>query len=111
MYHADKREPKGQLDRPAVVVGSVLSADDKTLYLSSFWGHSVLFVDLATKSIVHEVKAGAHPKILALTHDGKTLFAANWSSDNVTEIDVASATVVRTLKTGKSPRGMAVTKQ
>jgi YVTN family beta-propeller protein len=109
MYDAATLEPKGQLDLFAVVVESALSPDDKTLYLSSFWGHSVLFVDLATKTIVREVKAGAHPKVLTLTPDGKTLFAANWSGDTVTEIDVAEGVVVRTLKTGKSPRGMAVT--
>ncbi len=111
MYDPETLEPKGEMNLPAVVVESVISPDDKTLYLSSFWGHSVLFVDVASRSIVREVKVGAHPKILALTPDGKTLFAANWSSDNVTEIDVPTGTVTRTLKTGRSPRGMAVTSQ
>ena len=109
IYDAETLAPLGQLDIPHVVVEGVLSADDKTLYLSSFWGHSVVFVDLATKTIVHEVKTPYHPKTLALSRDGSSLFAANWSGETITQVDVASATVVRTLKVGKNPRGLVVT--
>jgi YVTN family beta-propeller protein len=108
MYDAETLASRGQIDVPAVVVESVISPDDRTLYVSSFWGHSVLFVDVASRGVTHEVKTGYHPKVLALGKDGKSLFAANWSGESITQIDVASATVVRTLKVGKNPRGLVV---
>lgn len=109
VYDAETLRLRTELDLHANVVEAALSPDDRTLYLSSFWGHSVLFVDVETRSVVHEVKVGYHPKVLALTPDGKTLFAANWSGDSVSEVDVARAEVVRTHPVGKNPRGLAVT--
>jgi DNA-binding beta-propeller fold protein YncE len=108
IYDAETLGPLGELDLPAVVVEAAISPDDRTLYLSSFWGHSVLFVDVETKAIAHEIKVGNHPKIVALTPDGQTLFAANWSGESVSEIDVGRAELVRTHKVGKNPRGLAV---
>jgi YVTN family beta-propeller protein len=109
IYDADTLAPRGEIEVPGSVVEGVLSADDKTLYVSNFWRHSVMFIDVATRAVTHEVKTGAHPKILALSKDEKTLFAANWSGDSITQIDVPNAAPVRTLKAGKAPRGMAVT--
>lgn len=109
IYDADTLHLQAELDLHAEVVEAAISPDDKTLYLSSFWGHSVLFVDVATKAVTHEVKVGYHPKVLALTPDGKTLFAANWSGDSISEVDVASAELTRTYPVGKNPRGLAVT--
>jgi len=102
--------PKGRIDLAGNVVESVLSADGKTLYVSNFGRNSVELVDIATKSVVREVKTDTHPKILVVSPDGKSLFAANWASHSVTQIDIASATVVRTLQTGPMPRGMAMSK-
>lgn len=125
IYDADTLELKDQLDIPVVAVEAALSPDDKTLYVSSFWGHSVVFIDLATKAITNEVKVGHHPKVLALSQDGRKLYAANWSGESVSEIDIPAAAagsgseprprnekapaVTRTLKAGKNPRGLAVT--
>ena len=109
IYDAKTLAPSGQIDVPGNVVEGVLSPDDKTLYVSSFWRASVMFLDVATKTVTHEVKTGAHPKVLVVTRDGKTLFAANWSGQSVTQIDVTAATAVGELKVGKNPRGMTVT--
>lgn len=109
IYDAETLEPRGQMDLPHVVVEGAVSPDDKTLYLSSFWGHSVIFVDVLTKTITHEVKTGNHPKIVVVSRDGKSVFAANWSGESITQIDVPTASVVRTLKVGKNPRGLTVT--
>jgi YVTN family beta-propeller protein len=99
-----------EIDLPGEAVEAAVSADDKTLYVSSFWTHSVMFVDLATKTVTHDVKTGAHPKVVAASPDGKRVYVANWSGDSVTEIDVATAQVVKTHPTGKSPRGLTVSK-
>lgn len=99
-----------QIDVPGVIVESALSADGKTLFISNFRRNSVMFVDLASKKVTHEIKTGRHPKVLVASPDGKSLFAANWASKSVTQIDIASAEVVRTLDVGKQPRGMVMTK-
>lgn len=99
-----------QIDVPGIICESALSPDGKTLYISNFSRSSVMFVDVATKTVTHEIKTGQHPKILVASPDGKSVFAANWMGKSVTQIDVASASVLRTLDVGKQPRGMAMTK-
>jgi YVTN family beta-propeller protein len=110
VYDAKTLEQVDQIDVPGVVVEAALSPDGKTLFISNFRRSSVMFVDLATKSVTHEIKTGTHPKVLAISPDGRNLFAANWATNDVTQIDVASASVVRTMKAGRQPRGMVVTK-
>ncbi len=106
VYDAHTLAPQGTLVVPGNVVESLLSTDGKTLYVSNFEKNVVQFLDIEKKRIVREVKTGAHPKILALTHDGNTLFAANWNGNSVTQIDVPTGKVVRTLPAGAQPRGM-----
>jgi YVTN family beta-propeller protein len=98
------------IDIPGIVVESVVSPDGGTLYVSNFERNSVQTVDLATRHVTHEWKAGLHPKIMVLSDDGKRLFAANWSGESVTEIDTATGKTIRTLPVGLHPRGMALTK-
>ncbi len=95
---------------PGIVVESAISPDGRTLYVSNFTRNTVQFLDATSGRVLREVRAGSHPKILALSHDGATLFAANWGGHTVTEIDVATGDVVRTLVAGRNPRGMAVTR-
>jgi YVTN family beta-propeller protein len=99
-----------QFDVPGIICESAISIDDKTLFISNFSRSSVMFVDLATRKVTHEIKTGAHPKILVASPDGKSVFAANWMGNSVTQVDVATGTVVRTLEVGKQPRGMAMSK-
>ena len=110
IYDAHTLARLDQIDVPGIACESAISPDGKTLYISNFWRHSVMFIDLATKTITREIRTGQHPKILVASPDGKSVFAANWMSQSVTQIDVASGAVTRTLKVGKQPRGMAITK-
>lgn len=96
---------------PGNVVESVLSPDGWTLYASNFLRDSVMFIDLRTRKVTHEIATGKHPKILVLSPDGRSLFAANWTGKSVSQIDVPSAKVVRTLPTGLHPRGMVMTQK
>jgi YVTN family beta-propeller protein len=110
VYDAHTLAQVDQIDVPGIIVESALSADGKTLFISNFRRSSVMFVDLASKKVTHEIKTGTHPKVLVASPDGKNLFVANWASKSVTQIDIATAAVVRTLDVGKQPRGMAMTK-
>ena len=110
IYDAHTLAMLDQIDVPGIICESALSPDGATLYLSNFSRHSVMFVDVATKKVTHEIKTGQHPKVLVASPDGKSVFAANWMSKSVTQIDVATASVLRTLDVGKQPRGMAMTR-
>jgi YVTN family beta-propeller protein len=110
IYDAHTLAEVDHIDVPGVVVESALSADGRTLFISNFRHNSVMFVDLASKKVTHEIKTGTHPKVLVASPDGKNLFAANWASKSVSQIDIATARVVRTLDVGRQPRGMAMTK-
>ncbi len=110
VYDAHTLEQIDRIDVPGVIVESALSPDGRTLYISNFRRDSVMFVDLATKQVTHEIKTGRHPKVLVTSADGKFLFAANWAAHSVTQIDTSNGNVVRTLEVGKQPRGMAMTK-
>ena len=110
VYDAHTLEKIDQIDVPGVIVESALSPDGKTLYISNFRRDSVMFVDLATKQVTHEIKTGRHPKVLVTSADGKYLFAANWAAHSVTQVDTSNGQVIRTLEVGKQPRGMAMTK-
>lgn len=111
IYDAETLKLESEIDVPGVVVESALSPDGKTLYVSNFRRSSVMFIDVATKAVTHELKTGTHPKVLVVSPDGKSLFAANWATNDVTQIDTAKAEIVRTLKVGRQPRGMAVSKK
>ncbi len=108
VYDAKTLALTDTINVPGTVVESVLSPDGATLYASNFRRGSVQFIDLATKTVTHELKTGENPKVLALSADGKTLFAANWSSNSVAQIDTEKAEIVRTMNVGRQPRGMAI---
>lgn len=111
IYDAETLALVGEIDVPGVIVESALSKDGETLFVSNFHRSSVMFVDLASKTIAHEVKTGHNPKILVASPDGKSVFTANWAANTVTQVDVATKSVVRTLTVGNQPRGMAMSKR
>ncbi len=110
IYDAANLQRLDTVDVPGVVVESALSPDGKTLYVSNFTRNTVQFIELGSKKITREIKAGMHPKILVVSHDGRTLYAANWGNESVSVIEASSGDVTRTLRTQKNPRGMAVTR-
>ena len=110
IYDAKTLDLHASIDVAGPIVESALAPDGKTLFISSFSRSSVMYLDLESKKVTHEVKTGTNPKILVASPDGKSVFTANWSMNSVTQVDVASASVVRTLDVGKAPRGMAMTK-
>jgi len=110
IYDAHTLALLDQIDVPGVIVESALSPDGNTLYISNFVRNTVMFIDINSKKVTHEVKTGPNPKILVASPDGRSVFAANWTSKSVTQVDVATASVVRTLNVGKQPRGMTMSK-
>jgi YVTN family beta-propeller protein len=110
LFDAATLAQTGTIHVPGIVVESVPSPDGRTLYVSNFTRGTVQFIDIASRRVTREVRAGGHPKVLALSRDGARLFIANWGTHNVTEVETARGTVTRTMRAGRNPRGMVVTR-
>ena len=90
--------------------GVVLSADEKTLYITGGgYKGRVLAVDSASGSIVKTVRAGHTPTGAAITPDGKKLFVCNQFSNDVSEYSLPELTLTRTIKAVREPRCAVVT--
>jgi YVTN family beta-propeller protein len=75
----------------------VLSADDKTAYVSD-WGQSTIdVVDTTKASLTGNVEVGTHPSALALDPTGEHLYVADTDSDEVSVVSTTTATVEKTI--------------
>lgn len=86
----------------------LMSADAKTLYVSTGRGKKVFFLDGETGKTLGEVEVGRRPWGLGLSPDGKMLFSANGPGNDVTVIDTATRTVVKRIESVGSPWGVLV---
>jgi len=65
-------------------------------------------VSLDGPKLVNEIKVGARPWGIALSHDGRRLYTANGPSNDVSIIDTATLQVVKNVAVGKSPWGVVL---
>jgi YVTN family beta-propeller protein len=98
-----RKLPVGEGLKP---MGTAMTKDGKTLFVSTGRGKKVLMIDTATEKITAEIEAGQRPWGIALSPDEKLLFTANGPSNDVSVIDVATKTVVRKVKAGDKPWGV-----
>ena len=86
--------------------GCLVSADSKTLYLTSTSRDSVVVIDAATGKVTKEIPTGLKvPRRLVLTPDGKKLWVGMNKSPEVAVIDLAKGVAEKTVKVGNEPRG------
>ncbi|MDR2754834.1 MAG: beta-propeller fold lactonase family protein [Planctomycetaceae bacterium] len=91
--------------------GTVLSIDEKTLYVTSGGSRGLVqAVDTVNGQVVHEAVAGHTPMSPVITPDGKKLFVCNRFNNDVSEYDLPELKLVRRIKVIREPRGTAVTK-
>ena len=91
--------------------GAVLSADEKTLYITGggFKGR-VFAVDPAAGTITKTAPAGHTPTGAALSPDGTKLFVCNQFTNDVSEYRLPDLVLTRTIKAVREPRSAVVTK-
>jgi YVTN family beta-propeller protein len=90
-------------------MGSVLSPDGKTLYVSCGRGESVAVIDVATHKVTRMIDGvGARPWGIGVSADGAHLFTANGPSNDVSIIDAATGQVTARVKVGGLPWGLVV---
>ena len=109
-YDAETLEQTATIDLDSAnVVESVWAPDGRTVYVSDFRNHQVLFIDPATREVTRKVDVDHHPKVLVLNPDGSKLFASCWAHGTVEAVDTATGESLGRVRVGSQPRGMAVT--
>jgi len=78
--------------------GVKLSADGKTVYVTSEVASRVQAVDVSSGRIVAQIAVGKRPRRLALTPDGTQLWVSNELDASVSVIDTRTHTVLETLR-------------
>ncbi|MDR2641902.1 MAG: c-type cytochrome [Planctomycetaceae bacterium] len=90
--------------------GIILSADGKTLYVTSGgYGGVVQAIDLSSGKKIAEVETGHTPTDGVVTPDGKKLYVCNRFNADVSEFDLPELKLVRKIKAVREPRGAVVT--
>jgi len=90
--------------------GAVLSADEKTLYVTGGgYKGRVIAVDITSGTLTKTVPAGHTPTAAVITPDGTKLFVCNQFSNNVSEYSLPGLTPVRTIPAVREPRSAVVT--
>lgn len=89
-------------------IESMVSPDDKYLWVSNFYHHEVLELHTDTLKVNRRFKVGNMPKHFAVHPDRKTLWIANWASDNLSVVDLASGNSLGEIALGEQPRGTVV---
>ena len=85
------------------------SADDRLLWVTSEIGGTVAVIDVATRTVVHEIRFAVpgvpselvQPVGLRLSHDGKTAFVALGPANRVAVVDTATFEVENYLLVGR----------
>ena len=88
-------------------MNSVLSPDEKWLYVSTGRGGAVAVISVEKRALDHLIEnVGARPWGLSLSPDGKHLFTANGSSDDLSIVDPSTGKVESQVKVGGLPWGV-----
>ena len=81
----------------------LLSADKKTLFISSWGGDIVLVFDVENNKIANEIVVGDNPNEMFLSKNGKFLFVANANDNSVSIIDTHEQKVIEILNAALYP--------
>ena len=84
----------------------VLSADDKTLYVSNRVAGTISVLDAASLQVMGTLPAPGGPDDMVLTPDGKELWVTGRWRAMIDVIDRASGSLKRSIPVGRSPHGI-----
>ena len=98
------------LGQPGVIkpMSVLLSADGKTLYVSTGRGHKIFVIDTGTNLVKESFEVGERPWGIALSPDGKLLYTANGPTNDVSVVDLSTQSVVKKIKASGGPWGVLV---
>ncbi|MCF6300760.1 MAG: YncE family protein, partial [Proteobacteria bacterium] len=81
----------------------ILSADEKTAFVSNISSGSVSVLDLTTGKLIKTIITGKGAEGIALSTDGRQVWVTNRGVNTISIIEVESLTVSKTLKTEEFP--------
>ena len=84
--------------------GLAITPDEKMLWSTSKWYHSVVAYSLPEYKLLKVVDVGEHPDWLAITPDGKSLYVAAAGDDVTVVVDIKTMTVVDKIPVGAVPK-------
>ena len=88
-------------------MGTVLSRDEKELYVTSGRGGSIAVIDVASRKQVRSIESvGDRPWGITLSAEGIHAYTANGSSQDVSVVDLATGNVDQRIKVGGLPWGV-----
>jgi YVTN family beta-propeller protein len=101
---------------PAESYSCLLSADDKTLYISLWGGGKVAVYDTQSQKITKSINTGSHPNELLLNKKNTLLYVANANDNSVSVINTNTNKVIETISaalyptklTGATTNGLAL---
>jgi YVTN family beta-propeller protein len=99
-----------RIDGPQIKpMGIALTRDNRTLYVSTGRGGSVVAIDVERFQITATYpNVGQRPWGVAVTSDGHRLFTANGPSNDVSIVDLPSGSLLQRVPAGTHPWGLAL---
>jgi YVTN family beta-propeller protein len=95
-------------DKAARPMDVLVSANAKSLYVSTGRGRTVVEIDAIAGRPVRSATVGTRPWGLALSPDGRRIYVANGPSNDISVIDAATFKVIATVRAGTGPWAIAV---
>jgi YVTN family beta-propeller protein len=94
----------------------ILSADERTLYISLWGGGKVAVYDVQSQKIIKNITTGSHPNELLLNKKNTLLYVANANDNSVSVINTQTQKVIETISaalyptrlTGATTNGLAL---
>ena len=84
--------------------GLAITPDQKILWSTSKWYHSVVAYSLPDYKLLKVVEVGEHPDWIAITPDGKSTYVATAGDDTTVVVDNETLKVVGRIKVGAVPK-------
>lgn len=91
-------------------IESIVTSDNKKIYISNFDFKQMLELDADTLVIKRTFTVESVPKHFAISPDEQTLYVSNWGSGTVSFLDLKTGKIRATVKVGVNPRGTQVTR-
>lgn len=89
-------------------IESQVSPDGKVLWVSNFYHHELLELDIDTLKVKRKFIVDSMPKHFAPHPDGKTLWVSNWATGTTSVVNLESGETETRIKVGKQPRGTVI---
>ncbi|MFD2255234.1 cytochrome c peroxidase [Luteolibacter algae] len=101
---AESLEVTRQIDFPAELTATAISADGSTFYVTGGVADGKVFiVDAASWKITHTIAAGHSPMAPVLSADGAKLYVCNRFSNEVSVFDTRSRKLISQIPVGREP--------